>query len=113
MLSRTDGGGGTGNASASGALGFDHDNATTSQASLSTVIGALETSLVDLDGFVNYVLGQWQGTESEVYKAVHTEWSKGATTVQDILKGCHTALGTVDKAIQEMRENARKAMQKH
>lgn len=110
---RTDGGGGGGNASASGVLGFDHDNATGSQASLGTVIGALETSLVDLDGFVNYVLSQWQGTESDAYKTVHAEWSKGATTVQDILKGCNTALGTVDKAIQEMRENARKAMQKH
>ncbi len=113
MLSRTDGGGGSGNASAAGALGFDHDVATGSEAGLATVIGALETSLVDLDGFVNYVLSQWDGTESEAYKTVHTEWSKGAGTVQDILKGCHTALGTVDKAIQDMRENARKAMQKH
>lgn len=106
-------GGGGGGSSAAGVLAFDHDNATGSQASLATVVSGLETSLVDLDGFVNFVLSQWKGTESDAYQAVHQQWSKSAGTVQDILKGCHTALGTVDKAIQEMRDNARKAMQKH
>ncbi|WP_029138001.1 WXG100 family type VII secretion target [Nakamurella lactea] len=93
-----------------GVFAFDTDKAGTVETSLGTLITDLGLTLTDLDGFVTWVKSEWDGDEMEFYNAIHTGWKKNAETVQQILDGVHTAIGSVKTSVIDLRQNVRDAM---
>jgi WXG100 family type VII secretion target len=67
--------------------------------------------LDDLSGFVARVKSNWEGDEMEVYNGIQQQWDRAAGTVKQILDSVRDALGQTASSVQEMRGQARGALQ--
>lgn len=93
-----------------GVFAFDEGKGATTGTEIGTVMTDLQSSLTDLDGFVTTVKSAWDGDEMEAYSTIHDNWAKSAKTVQDILDGVHSAIGSVTTAVGDMRTNVRDSL---
>lgn len=93
-----------------GVFAFDETKGATAGTDLGTVMTDLQSALDDLDAFVVKVKGDWDGDEMELYGTIHDEWKKNATTVQDILDGVHSAIGSVTTSVGDLRTNVRDSL---
>lgn len=93
-----------------GVFAFDESKGATTGTELATVMTDLQSSLTDLDGFVTTVKSAWDGDEMELYGTIHDAWKKNAKTVQDILDGVHSAIGSVTTSVGDMRTNVRASL---
>lgn len=93
-----------------GVFAFDETKGAAVGTDLSTVMTDLQTALDDLDAFVVKVKGDWDGDEMELYTTIHDEWKKNAKTVQEILDGVHSAIGSVTTSVADLRQNVRDSL---
>lgn len=52
---------------------------------INVVVGAMETSLSDLDGSLRLKLAAWEGMANGTYQASQTAWNTAATDIKNLL----------------------------
>jgi WXG100 family type VII secretion target len=92
---------------------FSYDEATAGTAfgNLGSVSSGLQSSLDDLNGFVNRVRANWEGDEMDLYDGIQQRWNSASVTVSGILRSVQQALGDTTASVQEMRGRVRGALQ--
>lgn len=84
---------------------YAYDNASAEAAAeeLHAVMGAIESTLSEMESDVSKLAAGWDGSEQELYRGVHGKWSAAAENIKGILGQVRASLDENTQAVSETR----------
>lgn len=94
-----------------GVYAYDSSVAENVSGDINQIASSIESTLGEMDGDMQKLMGSWEGGEQEQYQGIHGKWSSSADQARGVLNQVRAALDENTQSVGETRQRAAQSLQ--